>query len=495
MTKIQDTANYKDSLKATSLFGGVQIYIILIGVIRSKIVAVLLGPAGMGIQGLLSSTIGLISAFTNFGLGVSAVRNIAEADSSNNTQRVAVVIKVLKKLVWLTGFLGALVTLVFAKFWSKTAFGNTEYTFAFVFLSISVLLLQLTASQNALMQGMRKYRFLAKANIGGSTVSLILTVPLYYFWGIDAIVAVILFSNIITFLFAFYFSKKIKTDNISLTNKDIRNTGTDMIKMGFFISLQGILSVISAYVVRIFISNYGGLEDVGLYNAGFVIINTYVGLVFTAMGTDYYPRLSAIASDNVKLSRLINQQAEISILLLAPIVIVFIIFIKWMVILLYSTKFLPIQGMIYWAIFAVFFKAMSWSISFSFLAKGDTKAFFFNEFAAVLYSTALNIAGYHFFGLNGLGISFFIMYTLYFFQVLIVTGKIYHVNLNKPILIIFSVQLTLAVFAIILKVSTNSLIGYSAGSLLTAISVYYSFIELDKRIALKKIMVGRLKRK
>ncbi len=495
MTETQDTTNYKSSLKATSLFGGVQVYKILIGVIKSKIVAVLLGPAGMGIQGLLSSTIGLISAFTNFGLGVSAVRNIAEANASNNPQRVATVINVLKKLVWLTGFLGALVTLVFAQFWSKTAFGNTDYTFAFVLLSIAVLFLQLTASQNALMQGLRKYRFLAKANIGGSTASLVLTVPLYYLWGIDAIVAVILLANIITFLFAYHFSKQIKTESVVLSRTDLRKEGSDMVKMGFFISLQGILSVISAYVVRIYISNYGGLEDVGLYNAGFVIINTYVGLVFTAMGTDYYPRLSAVASDNVKLSRLINQQAEISILLLAPIVVVFIIFIKWMVILLYSSKFLPIQGMIYWAIFAVFFKAMSWSISFSFLAKGDTKAFFWNEFAAILYSTSLNIAGYHFFGLTGLGISFFIMYMLYFLQVLIVTGKIYHVKLNKAILIIFSVQLALAIFAITLKLFTNNLVGYIAGSFLIAISVYYSFVELDKRIALKQILIERMKRK
>ena len=495
MAETQDTANYKDSLKATSLFGGVQIFNILIGVLKSKVIAVLLGPTGMGIQGLLGSTIGLITAFTNFGLGVSSVRNISAANISDNPHRVAVVIKVFRKIIWITGFLGALVTLVFAQFWSKTAFGNPDYTFAFALLSIAVLFLQLTSGQNALLQGMRKYKYLAKANIGGSTASLIITVPLYYLWGIDAIVAVILLANVITFFFAYYFSRKVKTEKVNLNYSDLKKEGSDMVKMGFFISLQGILSVISAYVVRIFISNYGGLEDVGLYNAGFVIINTYVGLVFTAMGTDYYPRLSAIASDNVKLSRMINQQAEISILLLAPIVIVFIIFIKWMVILLYSSKFLPIQGMIYWAIFAVFFKAMSWSVSFSFLAKGDTKAFFWNEFAAVSYSTALNILGYHFYGLTGLGISFFVMYFMYFFQVLIVTGNIYKIELNKPIILIFAVQLSLATVAIFVKLFIGNLISHLTGTVLLAISVYYSFIELDKRIALKQIIIKRFTRK
>jgi len=89
-----------------------------------------------------------------------------------------------------------------------------------------------------------------------------------------------------------------------------------MLKMGFFISLQGLLSVGASYLVRIFISNKGGLDDVGLFTAGFAIINTYVGLIFTAMGTDYYPRLSAVNSGSEEFNKTINQQAEISLLLL-----------------------------------------------------------------------------------------------------------------------------------------------------------------------------------
>ena len=95
--------------------------------------------------------------------------------------------------------------------------------------------------------------------------------------------------------------------------------------MGVLISLQGMLAILASYFIRIFISRMGSIDDVGLFNAGFTIVNTYVGLVFTAMATDYYPRLSAIASDNDSFVRAINQQAEISLLLLAPIIIALII--------------------------------------------------------------------------------------------------------------------------------------------------------------------------
>ena len=63
------------------------------------------------------------------------------------------------------------------------------------------------------------------------------------------------------------------------------------------------------------------VADVGLYSAGFTMIGTYVGMIFTAMGTDYYPRLSAVAKSNELSRQAINQQAEIAILIIAPLLI------------------------------------------------------------------------------------------------------------------------------------------------------------------------------
>ena len=54
-------ASYRQIMKATSLFGGVQVFQIIIAVVRSKFVAILLGPSGMGIVGLLTSTTGLVA--------------------------------------------------------------------------------------------------------------------------------------------------------------------------------------------------------------------------------------------------------------------------------------------------------------------------------------------------------------------------------------------------------------------------------------------------
>ncbi|MCQ4872509.1 O-antigen translocase [Butyricimonas paravirosa] len=482
----KDNSSYKESLKATSLFGGVQVFNILIGVIRSKFIAILLGPSGMGMYGLFTLTTSLISSFTNCGLGTSAVRNIAEANSTRDQNRIALIISVFRKLVWFTGLIGMSVCVCFASFFSKLTFGDTSYTCAFMLLSVTILLTQLTAGQNALLQGLRKYKYLASANVLGHVLALLTTIPLYYFWGVKAIVPSIMIMGIVTFSLARYFSGKVKIEKKSAPIAVFKSEGGNMLKMGIFISLQSLLSILTSYIVRIYISRTGGLDDVGFYTAGFTIINSYVGLIFTAMSTDYYPRLSGVASSNSAMNKMINQQAEIALLLLAPIISLFIVFAKWGVVILYSQKFLAMEGMLYWAMFGIFFKAMGWSVAYSFLAKSDTKVFFWNEFSAVVYTFILNIVGYQMAGLTGLGISFCISFLVYFIQVIIVCGKRYGYKMEKKIVRIFSVQLILSTVCVIVKVLSPNLVSYPVGSIIFLVLTFYSYRELDKILDIKR---------
>ncbi|MCB0750420.1 MAG: oligosaccharide flippase family protein, partial [Ignavibacteriae bacterium] len=366
----ENKSSYREVIKATSLFGGVQVFGIIISIIRSKFVAVLLGPMGMGISGLLTSTTGMIAALTNFGLGTSAVKDVSVANSTGNRLRISIVVTVFRRWVWLTGFLGAVITLIFSPWLSQITFGNQDYTYAFIIISITLLLNQISTGQLVLLRGMRKLKQLAKSSMVGSLLGLFTVIPIYYFFGISGIVPGIIVTSLTALILSWFFARKIDLKKVYVSRLRTIAEGREMLKMGFAISLSGLITLGASYFVRIFISNHGGVDQVGLYNAGFAIINTYVGMIFTAMGTDYYPRLSAVSHDN-KLSRqTIIQQAEIALLILAPFISVFLVFINWIVVVLYSTKFMPVNEMILWAALGMFFKAISWSIAFIFLAKG-----------------------------------------------------------------------------------------------------------------------------
>jgi len=477
-------------MKATSLFGGVQVFQIIIKVIRSKFIAVLLGPTGMGIAGLLTSTIGLIGRLTNFGLGTSAVKNVAEANATDDKKRVATIVTVLRRLVWVTGCLGTIVTLFLSAWLSKITFGNTEYTLAFIWISVTLLFKQLTTGQLVILKGLRKLQYLAKADLIGSFLGLVITVPLYYLYGIDAIVPGIIFTAVISLVFSWFFSHKIKIDKVKVSKERTIAESKNMLTLGFMISISGLITLGVSYLVRIYISNRGGVNQVGLYNAGFAIINTYVGLVFTAMATDYYPRLSAVAHSNELSKRTINQQAEIAILILAPIIIVFLIFIKWVVIILYSNEFIAADAMIHWAALGMLFKASSWAISFILIAKGASKLFFYNELIANIYILFLHLSGYYFWGLTGLGIAFMIGYLLYLIQVFFLSKIRYNFNFDKPFIKIFIIQFSLALSSFIVVKILGNPYSYTIGVVLLIISSWYSYKELDKRLDLMEIVVN-----
>ncbi|MFN8240011.1 MAG: oligosaccharide flippase family protein [Bacteroidales bacterium] len=239
----EELKSYRQIMKATSLFGGVQVFNIIITIIRSKIIAVLLGPAGMGISGLLTSTSGLISGFTNFGLGTSAVKDVAAANEGGNTHRIAVVVKVLRRWVWVTGLLGMIATLVLSPWLSQITFGNKDYTLAFVWISVTLLLQQLSSGQLVVLQGLRKLNFLAKANVAGSVIGLVVSVPIYYFLGVDGIVPAIILTSLTAMLLSWYYSDKIDLVPVQVSRTRTIAEGKEMLKMGFMISLSGLINL------------------------------------------------------------------------------------------------------------------------------------------------------------------------------------------------------------------------------------------------------------
>ena len=339
-----------------------------------------------------------------------------------------------------------------------------------------------------ILQGLRKIRYLANANLTGAFLGLFVTIPMYYFWGVDGIVPAIIAMSLVNMLRTWYFARKIKLEKVEVTRKTTLVEGKQMLIMGFMLSMSGLMTTGAAYILRIFISNTGGVDQVGLYSAGFAIINTYVGMVFTAMSTDYYPRLSAVAADNTKATQTINQQAEITLLILAPILVVFMVFINWAIILLYSTQFTGVNGMIQWAALGMYFKAASWSIAFILLAKGASKLFFWNELITNIYLLGFNILGYKYGGLDGLGISFLAAYFVYLVQVFFLSRIKYNFSLGKNFIKIFTIQVVLGVLGFLIVKYTNKPVSYILGSMVILVSGLYSLWELNKRLDLKNLL-------
>lgn len=481
---MSEQQSYRQIMKATSIFGGVQVFQIIIQIIRSKFIAMLLGPTGIGILGLLNSTTSLISGFTNLGLGTSAIKDISTAFETEDDLRISVVSTVFRRLVWATGIIGIFITLILSPWLSQFTFGNKDYTIAFIWLSVTILFNQLTIGELGILQGLRKLKYLAKANLYGSAIGLIVTIPLYYRLGIRVIVPSIIISSILSLLLSFYFTRKINLKTVKVSFKDTIVEGKGMITMGIVISLSVILALVSSYILRVFIGRVGGIADVGLFSAGLAIVTTYVGMIFNAMGADFFPRLSAVANNDKVCFQTINQQAEIGVLVIAPILIIFFIFINYVIIFLYSNKFTPISSMMLWAALGMFFRVVIWILGFLYLAKGRSKIYFWNEFVTISYTLVLNGLGYYMMGLNGIGISIFCAYLISMIQNLFVSKLIFTFKFHFQFIRIFLIQFGLATIALTISKVVPSPLSYVFGVLLIIASFSFSYVELDKRIGI-----------
>lgn len=322
-------SSYISIFKATSLFGGVQLYQIFIQIVKSKVIAVLLGPFGVGIMGLFQSGLSLVQQITGMGLSSSAVRDVSEAYGTGDMNRISQTVTSLRRLVWITGLLGLIIVVFTSPFFSKSSFGNYDYTFQFIILSVTLLFDQLAVGQKVLLQGMRRLKDLALCSAVGVTAGLAISVPLYYWLGVSGIAPTLVLTSVCSLCVTWLFARKVKIKKAVITIKETFARGRHMLVMGVSMSFSGILASGVAYVTRGYIQGVGGVEEVGLYQAGHVIITTYVGLVMNSIATDYYPRLASINKDNEKCREAVCQQGEIGTMILAPLLTMCLVFMPF----------------------------------------------------------------------------------------------------------------------------------------------------------------------
>ncbi|EKT3956237.1 oligosaccharide flippase family protein [Flavobacterium psychrophilum] len=482
----ENNSSYRQILKATSLFGGVQLFNILIAVLRTKLIAILIGPIGIGITGLLNSTTELIAGFTNFGLQTSATKKIAE--SVGNDLRISKIVTIVNKLVWFTGILGFCLTLFFSNWLSQITFHNSEFAMLFIWASFSLLLKQMSNGKFAILQGLMRLKYLAKANFYGSFLGLIITIPVYYYWKLDAIAPSIFISSLIGYSLAFYYTSKLNIKTLRITNQEMLIEARSMLNLGIMISLSSAMTFVSAYLLQIFINRIGGIEQVGFYNAGFTILNSYVALIFTAMSTDYFPRLTTVINDRTKTNKLVFEQASISILIITPIITFFLYLASFIINILYSKEFIVITEMISWGIIGMLFKSVSLSMGFILIAKGDSKIFIRTAIFFNTLSLVLNITAYYFYGLEGLGVSFLVYYGIHFYGLKILTKNKYNFSFNQEFYNIFLICITICFISFTIRYIKYSILKSILMVFMFLASSVFSLYQLNKKLDLKEII-------
>ena len=438
-----DNNIYRIITKAAALFGGVQVVSILCSVVRTKLIAIWLGSVGIGIIGLYNTAIETITALTGLGIRSSSVREISEADKTGSPTELSRVVTVVRRWSWFVGLLGAVVMIALAPLLSRWTFGDNSHIWGFVLLSCTLLFNALISGEQAILQGTRQLKKLARCSVIGSIVALVCSVPLYYWGGIDGIVpSLIVYAAVTCIVTLLYKDKSIAPSDISI--KQTTQQGRTMVTLGVFMTVSSFITTLFSYIFSAYLNHKSGESAVGYYQAGFTLMNKYVGLIFTAMAMEYYPRLSGVCNDRKQMSYYIRQQNEVMQLMLAPIIALFIVLHPLMVRILYTSDFYAINNYLLCAIQGIPFKALSWSIGFVLLAKGSGKLYLITEFLSDIITFILNVIGYHYWGLAGVGASYTIGFIIYLVIIYVVCKRYYNIEPGRKAWISMSITVAVA---------------------------------------------------
>lgn len=386
----KDRPDYASIIRNTLFLGGGSVVNLLIGLVRTKVIAVLLGPQGIALFGVFSQLVEILRSTFSLGLGTSGIRQIAASHSVGDEERVSRIVRTLRRTTIITGGLGALFTVAASGWLAEFTFGeyNSTQQVAIAILGVAVFLLAVKTGQDCVVSATRRLDLYMRISLGGSIASVVTAIPFVYYLGIAGVAPAVVASFGSSFLVSWWYSRQIPLAQSSLSVVDAKKEAKQLLALGLPIMATGILGTISPYLERVIILRYIGIDQLGQYQAAFALAGVSVTLVLGVMSADFYPRLVAHAEKPSRFDAELNAQIEVAILFAMPVLVALSAFSSTWIQLIYTNQFTPASEVLAIMSIGVIGRIVVSPIRMALLAKHKGKT----GFGVELVTTSLGLA-------------------------------------------------------------------------------------------------------
>ena len=488
-------STYRQIFKSTALIGGTQVLTLLIGIARTKALALWLGPAGMGLAGLYLSATGLIGTITGLGIGSSGVRQIAEAAGSGDGKKLARTVAALRAAALVSSLAGMLIIVGLCRPLSRATFGKLDYAGDLALVSLTLLCGGVSAGQIALLQGLRRLKDMAAAQVLGAAFGAVVSVTLVFFLRERGVAWFLVAISLFGVLTSWWYARKVKIEKVPIGLGQILTETRGLLSMGFAFMTAGLASAGSSYLTRVLITHRLGLDSAGLYQATWTLSTYYVGFVLSAMGADFCPRLTGVATDNATVNHMVNEQVETGVLIALPGVLATLVLAPWVLSLFYSKAFVAAATLVRWQAIGVFLRVVSWPLAMVLIAKGKSGLYMGTEIVSAALGLALLFGSMRAWGLEGVGVAFAASYILYTATMWAVCHRVSGFSWSRGSRKIVGASCALVLLAFLTSRLLPEPWASGGGALLTLLGGLASFVGLQRllNIDLLKTVKQKLK--
>ena len=479
--------SYEQIIKSTGIFGGSQIVTVILGIIRNKVLAIWLGASGIGLISIFQNILDLLKSVSSLGIETGGVREIASANQPENEDILIQNISLIDRISLILAITGTILCILFSYPISVWAFDSDLYVLHIILLSACIFFSILGAGQMVVLHGLRKITYMVKTSVISTVLSLVFTLPLYYLLREKAIIPALIISSIILFIVTYYYRRQINIKTVHVSLQEVWEKGVSIFRLGFYIVISSILTLIGYFFIRTFLSNNMGLYAVGLYQAVWSITGVYLMLILKSMGSDFYPRLCTIIEDKEASGKLVNEQTYVVLIVSVPLIVLLLLCSQIILSLLYSAEFTYATTMMNWQILGTFFKVISWPLGFILLAKGKGRHYLFSEMLFLAAYLIFTYVFYDKFSLESVGIAYLLAYILYLLTVLVLGRKLCDFRWTWENLTIGFISFILVLLAFGVAQYWREYIIIAGIPLLIG-TVFYSMFKLNKIYSVKSLI-------
>ncbi len=396
-------------LRAAMVMGASSLVTIAVGVARNKVVALTLGPEGLGTLGLIGTALLVLTTIFSLGMGQSGVQNI----SSTNAKNPALVPTHAQALLLGTFCLGVLAAICIAIFQQPLArfvLRDPKANHLIVWLAVAVFASVALSGQRAYLNGMGQLRVLAQSSAFGSFLGgcvAVLAVLLFKRDGIGlAVAAVPLGIWLTSLVLGSWLTQPIGAINWNALLEPAKT----MIRLGVAVSGAILVTTVTQFFVRAWLERTLGLAEAGKFQAAWDVSSAYMGFVLGALAAEYYPRISGAVNDTVALNKAVNEELELVLLIGVPAILLTMLLAPQLIQFLYAQEFAPATMILRWQLAGDVGKIGVWTIGFLLLARTARRRFFLAELAWNLVYAFLIVVFVPHFGIAVSGWAYLIAY-------------------------------------------------------------------------------------
>jgi len=405
-------SSYRQIFKSTALVGGAQVVTTVIGIVRTKALAVMLGPAGMGLAGLYMSATGLVGSIAGLGISFSGVREIAQAAAKADERQVARTVKTLRYTSLLSGIVGTLVVLGCCVPIGRLTFGDDKHAWGVAIVSLTLLFSNVSNGQIALLQGLRRLKEMVTAEVIGAVFGTVASIVLVYFLRERGVAWFLVAMAAFSILTSWWFARRVPVAKLTFHWRELSTEARGLVGLGVAVMYASLIAAGVAYLSRVLVVRQLGLDAAGLFQATWTLSTYYVAFILNAMAADFIPRLTAAEKDNAAVNLMINEQVEMGVLIALPGVMATVLLAPWVLRIFYSKDFVAAADIIRWQVIGVFLRVVCWPIGAVLIAKGKSKLFMATESIYAIINVALLYVCTKVWGLTGIGVAFALFYVV-----------------------------------------------------------------------------------